>query len=191
MVSQHISICLIRPHFGENLGFFFRLRCFHDLFFLEYLGFERVSVSRKCSFSYCAAFIIDWSDLIGHKAGVCSESSPRCLRALPTLGLPHSFSLLSPFISSLNFSRRHFPSHFALISIQFSRDASIWLPENISKKGCILQTDLQDKRPEMPNNGHYNNRPNLKKMESSGKDVRATLAHPCEPLLDESAVVGA
>lgn len=75
--------------------------------------------------------------------------------------------------------------------MQFSWGASVWLPENIPKKGCTLQTDLQDKRLEMPNNGHYDNSPNFQEMESSGKDVQATLAHPCEPLLDESAVVGA
>lgn len=31
--------------------------------------------------------------------------------------------------------------------------------------------DLQNKRLEMPNNGHYDNNPNFKEMESSGKDV--------------------
>lgn len=43
----------------------------------------------------------------------------------------------------------------------------------------------------MPNNGHYDNSPNFQEMENSGKDMQATLAHPCEPLLDESAAVGA
>lgn len=43
----------------------------------------------------------------------------------------------------------------------------------------------------MPNNGHYDNSPNFQEMENSGKDMQVTLAHPCEPLLDESAAVGA